>query len=69
MSTLQDLATQASQYQQMYQQGQLSVEDFKELVNDLNIAGNINANAEEFQQNQQYREILLGVIQLAQLAA
>ena len=69
MSTLQNLATQASQYQQMYQQGQLSAEDFKELINDLNIAGNINANAEEFQQNQQYREILLGVIQLAQLAA
>lgn len=65
MSQLQELAELASAYTQQYQTGQLSANDYKELINDLNIAGNIDANAAEFEQNQMYREILLNAINIA----
>lgn len=65
MSVLYEAANLAQQYQTAYQSGQLSAEDYKELVNNLQISDKINANLEEFQQNQEYHEILMGAIQLA----
>ena len=64
MSAIRDLAIQAQEYQNQYNAGNLSAADFKELVEDLNIAGNIDANAEDFQQDQEGREVLMGVIQI-----
>jgi hypothetical protein len=65
MSALQETANLAQQYQNAYQTGQLSPQEYKELINDLQISDQINANLEEFQQNQQYHSILMGAIQLA----
>jgi hypothetical protein len=65
MSQLFEVATLAQSYQQAYQSGQLSAEDYKELINDLNIAGHINENAAEIQQNQQIYQVLMAAIQLA----
>lgn len=64
MSAIRDLAIQAQEYQNQYNAGNLSAADFKELVEDLNIAGQIDANADEFQMDQEAREVLMGVIQI-----
>jgi len=65
MSQLLEVATLAQSYQQAYQSGQLSAEDYKELINDLNIAGHINENADEIQRNQEIYQVLMAAIQLA----
>jgi hypothetical protein len=69
MSALQDLAIQAQGYQQLYNEGKLSAEDYKELVNDLNIVGQIDANADQLAQNDEYHAILMGALQLAEALA
>jgi len=65
MSALYEAANLAQQYQAAYQSGQMSAEEFKELINDLQITDRINANLEEFEQNQEYHSILMGAVQLA----
>ena len=69
MSAIQDLAIQAQGYQQLYNEGQLSVEDYKELINDMNIVARIDANADQLAENDEYHAILMGAIQLAQALA
>jgi hypothetical protein len=65
MSQLEEIANLAEQYKQQYETGQLSGEDYKELINNLNIMGHINAAADDLTQNQQAYKILMGAIQLA----
>jgi len=65
MSQLLEVATLAQSYQQAYHNGQLSAGDYKELINDLNIAGHINENAAEIQQNQEIYQVLMAAVQLA----
>ena len=65
MSQLLEVATLAQSYQQAYQSGQLSAQDYKELINDLNIMGHINKNASEMQQNQEIYQVLVAAVQLA----
>jgi len=65
MSQLQDVAFLAEQYTQQYQTGQLSANDYKELIGDLNIMGHINSVADDLTQNQQAYQILMGAIKLA----
>jgi hypothetical protein len=62
--SIRDIAIQAQEYQNQYNAGQLSAADFKELVEDLNIQGQIDANADEYQMDQEAREVLMGVIQI-----
>jgi hypothetical protein len=69
MSQIRELATLAQSYQQAYEAGQLSSQDYKELVENLNIAGHIQANAAELEQDQQCYQVLMGVIALAQVAS
>lgn len=69
MSQISELATLAQSYQQAYEAGQLSPQDYKELVENLNIAGHIQANAAELEQDQQCYQVLMGVIALAQVAS
>ena len=68
MSLIQNAAAQAQQYQELYQQGQLSADDFRSLVNDLATMAQVNEAAEQFADDQMYRSILLGVLQVAQVA-
>ena len=65
MSNIIEVAQLAQSYQQAYQSGQLSAGDYKELINDLNIAGHINENAKDLQQNQEIYNILVTAVQLA----
>ena len=65
MSQLEQIASLAEQYTQLYQSGQLSSEDYKELINNLNIMGHINAAADDLTQNQQAYQILMGAVQIA----
>jgi len=65
MSQLQDVAFLVEQYTQQYQTGQLSANDYKELIGDLNIMGHINSVADDLTQNQQAYQILMGAIKLA----
>ena len=69
MSQIRDLAVLAQQYQEAYQTGQLSPQDFKELIENLNVVGHVQANAAELEQDQQCYQILMGVIALAQVAS
>ena len=68
MSQIRELAVLAQSYQQAYEAGQLSPQEYKELVENLNIAGHIQANAAELEQDQQCYQVLMGVIQLASIA-
>lgn len=69
MSQIRELAVLAQSYQQAYEAGQLSPQEYKELVENLNIAGHIQANAAELEQDQQCYQVLMGVIQLASIAS
>lgn len=65
MSAAQQLAEQVQQIQQVYQSGQISAAEYKELINNMNLVETIDSNAETFQQEQEARAIILGAIQLA----
>ena len=67
--SIQDLAIQAQGYQGLYKDGTLSAEEYKELINDMNIVGRINADAEQLATNNEYHAILMGAIQLAEALA
>jgi hypothetical protein len=67
MSQLIEVAQLAQSYTQAYQSGQLSPADYKQLIEDLNIAGQINAAADELDQNQEAYQVLMGAIQIASM--
>lgn len=67
MSQLQDVAFYAEQYRQQYETGQLSSEDYKELIHDLNIMGHINASSDDLTKNQEAYKILMNAISVAQM--
>lgn len=67
MSQLFEVAQLAQSYTQAYQTGQLLPADYKQLIEDLNIAGQINANADQLDQNQEAYQILMGAIQIASM--
>ena len=66
MSNIADLALKAQGYQQLHESGELSDEDFKELVNDLNIEQSIEETAAEDEQTQLYHQILMGALMIAE---
>jgi hypothetical protein len=65
MSTLQIVAATAQQYQQQYEAGNISASEFKELLEDLQIQGHIYQTAAELAQDEEYRAILMGIVQVA----
>jgi len=69
MTAIQDLAIQAQGYQQLYNEGQLTADEYKELINDMNIVARIDANSDQLVENDEYHAILMGAIQLAQALA
>jgi|CryBogDrversion2_11_1035321.scaffolds.fasta_scaffold60223_2 hypothetical protein len=66
MTAIQDLVIQAQGYQELYERGQLTAEEYKELINDMNIVGQISVNADQLQQDDENHAILMGALQLAQ---
>jgi hypothetical protein len=69
MSTLTQLAEVASKYKEQYDSGDLSSEEFKELVEDLSILKNIDSVASELETDVIARQVLLAVIAVAQAVA
>ena len=61
---LQQLASLAQQYQQAYQAGQISGDDYKELVNNLNLSNQIYQQAEDLSEDIMARQIIMGALQL-----
>jgi len=69
MSTLTQLAEVATKYKTQYESGEMSSEEFKELVQDLNILKSIDSVASELETDIVARQVLLTVIALAKTAA
>jgi hypothetical protein len=69
MSNILELAQLAQSYQQQYELNQITADEYKELINDLNIVGNINSNADEVFRNQEIYQVLTAAIQLAESLA
>jgi tape measure domain-containing protein len=65
MSALEQLAAQAQDYQQLYSTGQLSASEFKELVENLKVVEQIQNDANDFERDQQLREIIVGILTIA----
>ena len=65
MTALVNLAQQANDLHEQYLAGQLSPDEFKELVEDLKIVQQIADDANDFERDQQYRAFILGVINVA----
>ena len=65
MSQLTDLATLASSYKQQYEAGQLSAEDYKELIGDLNIVEAIQNTASDLEEDIIAQQVLNDCITLA----
>jgi polyhydroxyalkanoate synthesis regulator phasin len=63
--TPQELAIKAQELQNMYNAGQFTESEFKELVNDLIVQESINNAAMELEENITYRNIIVGVINVA----
>jgi polyhydroxyalkanoate synthesis regulator phasin len=63
--TPQELAIKAQELQNMFNSGQFSESEFKELVNDLIVQESINNAAMELEENITYRNIIVGVINVA----
>jgi polyhydroxyalkanoate synthesis regulator phasin len=63
--TPQELAIKAQELQDMYNAGQFTESEFKELVNDLIVQESINNAAMELEENITYRNIIVGVINVA----
>jgi len=64
MTPLTQLADAAEQYKKQYESGELTADEFKELVEDLNIVKNIGSVASELETDIIARQVLLGVIAL-----
>ncbi len=67
--TLEELAVQAQDLQKMFEAGQLSKEEFKELVQNILVVNSINNAALDLDENINTRKIVVGVIHLASMIA
>ena len=65
MSTLQDVAALAQDYQSQYNAGALSASEFKELVEDLQLVKHIEQTAAELATDEEARAVLMGIVQIA----
>ena len=67
--TPEELAIKAQDLKQMFESGNLSREEFKELVNDMIVVETINNDALQLEENLTTREIIVGVINFASVLA
>jgi len=63
--SIQQLASKAQEYKNQYMLQVISAQEFKELVNDLNIMQEISQQSEELSTNETYYNVLMGIVQLA----
>ena len=62
---LQQIAAQTASIQQAYQAGQISADEYKELIGNMNLAGEVNQTAEDLAEDIMARQVILGALQLA----
>ena len=67
--TPEELAIKAQDLKQMFESGNLTREEFKELVNDMIVVETINNDALQLEENLTTREIIVGVINFASVLA
>jgi len=67
--TPEELAIKAQDLKQMFESGNLTREEFKELVNDMIVVETINNDALHLEENLTTRKIIVGVIDFASLLA
>ena len=67
--TPEELAIKAQDLKQMFESGDLSKEEFKELVDDLIVTQTINNAALQLEENIATREIIVAVIDFASMLA
>jgi len=63
--SIQQLAYKAQEYKNQYMLQVISAQEFKELVDDLNIMQEISQQSEELNTNETYYNVLMGIVQLA----
>jgi len=63
--SIQQLASKAQEYKNQYMLQVISAQEFKELVDDLNIMQEISQQSEELNTNETYYNVLMGIVQLA----
>ena len=64
-----ELAIKAQDLKQMFESGDLSKEEFKELIDDMIVSETINNAALQLEENIATREIIVGVIDFASMLA
>jgi polyhydroxyalkanoate synthesis regulator phasin len=62
-----ELAIKAQDLKQMFESGDLSKEEFKELIDDMIVSETINNAALQLEENIATREIIVGVIDFASM--
>lgn len=67
--TPEELSVRALDLKQMYESGELSQAEFKELVQNLIVSQSINNAALELEENITCRNVIVGVINMASLLA
>ena len=65
MMSIQQLASKAQEYKNQYMLQVISAQEFKELVDDLNIMQEISQQSEELNTDETYYNVLMGIVQLA----
>jgi polyhydroxyalkanoate synthesis regulator phasin len=65
--TPEELAIKAQDLKQMFESGDLSKEEFKELVDDLIVTQTINNAALQLDENIATRQIIVGIIDFASM--
>ena len=62
---LQTLAALAQEYQHAVESNYISVNDYKQLVANLNLAEQINQQADDLEEDILARQVIMGALQLA----
>jgi tape measure domain-containing protein len=67
--SLQALAQQASDIKEAYSAGTISADEFKELIESMNVLQSIEEQTAYLDENIMYREILVNIINIARAVA
>jgi tape measure domain-containing protein len=67
--SLQALAQQASDIKEAYSAGTISADEFKELIESMNVLQSIEEQTAYLDENIAYREILVNIINIARAVA
>jgi tape measure domain-containing protein len=67
--SLQALAQQASDIKEAYSAGTISADEFKELIESMNVMQSIEDQTAYLDENIMYREILVNIINIAKAVA